>query len=270
MSTDEGNEELQLDESLIVQEESTEEVEETSGAVAAQEPEEEIPSKYSGKSAAEIIRMHQDAERLIGKQGNEVGELRKMVDDILASAAHAQPSAPQEPDVDFFEDPKGAISKTVNDALKSDPRLAAIERQQVENAEMTKRQQAAQELSARHPDYMEVVQSPEFGEWIGKSKVRTRMFAESHTSFDTDVANELLDQWKERQSYVSSAQSSAKAKRGDSVKAASAGSGKASSETRGKPTLSREALIELKRKDPDRYYAMMPQIKAAYMDGRVQ
>ena len=96
------------------------------------------------------------------------------------------------------------------------------------------------------------------------------MFAESHTSFDTDVANELLDQWKERQSFVSSTQNAAKAKRGESVRAASAGTGKASSETRGKPMLSREALIELKRNDPDRYYAMMPQIKAAYIEDRVR
>ena len=37
--------------------------------------EEELPEKYKGKSAKEIAEMHQQAEKLIGKQGSEVGEL---------------------------------------------------------------------------------------------------------------------------------------------------------------------------------------------------
>ena len=125
-------------------------------------------------------------------------------------------------------------------------------------------------LSQAHPDYMDVVNSQEFADWIGKSQARARRFAKSHSEFDTDTAIELLDDWKERQSFVSSAQQNASAKRGEAVKAASTGTGKASSETRGKPVLSREALIELKRNDPDKYYASMREIKQAYLEDRVR
>ena len=45
--------------------------------------EQEVPQKYQGKSTAEIIRMHQEAEKLLGKQSSEVGELRKVVDDYI-------------------------------------------------------------------------------------------------------------------------------------------------------------------------------------------
>jgi len=45
--------------------------------------EEDVPEKYRGKTPKEIIAMHQEAEKLIGKQGGEVGELRKVVDDFI-------------------------------------------------------------------------------------------------------------------------------------------------------------------------------------------
>jgi hypothetical protein len=48
-------------------EEETQETEET----------DDLPDKYKGKTAAEIARMHEEAEKLIGKQGAELGELRK-------------------------------------------------------------------------------------------------------------------------------------------------------------------------------------------------
>lgn len=51
----------------------TEEQEETTEEVAT----EELPDKYKGKTAAEIAKMHKEAEELIGRQGAELGELRK-------------------------------------------------------------------------------------------------------------------------------------------------------------------------------------------------
>ena len=37
----------------------------------------EIPEKYRGKSLDEVVKMHQEAEKLIGKQAQEVGEVRR-------------------------------------------------------------------------------------------------------------------------------------------------------------------------------------------------
>jgi hypothetical protein len=48
-----------------------------------QQSDDDLPEKYRGKSPKEIAMMHQEAERLIGKQGSEVGELRKVVDDYI-------------------------------------------------------------------------------------------------------------------------------------------------------------------------------------------
>jgi hypothetical protein len=61
-----------------------------------QPPEEDIPEKYRGKSTAEIVRMHQEAEKLLGRQSSEVGELRGVVDQYIKTQLDNQ-KAP-EPD----------------------------------------------------------------------------------------------------------------------------------------------------------------------------
>ena len=43
----------------------------------------DIPDKYRGKSLDDIIKMHQEAEKLIGKQAQEVGEVRKLADELI-------------------------------------------------------------------------------------------------------------------------------------------------------------------------------------------
>jgi hypothetical protein len=239
---EEREEEIQLDPELIVEEETQEEPQE-----ASQEPEQEIPEKYRGKSPAELMRMHQDAERLIGKQGNEVGELRQIVNDILA-AQTAQPSnAPEpEPEVTFFEDPDRATEYKIKKNLE--PVTETLNKINGRFADMEKKEKA-QELLARHPDAPSIVQSPEFLNWIEGSKARQRMYQQA-SQYDSDMAIDLLDLWKERQETRQASTSAAQAQRKQSVQQASTGSGKASGTTRGKPVLSREAIIELKRKDP--------------------
>jgi primosomal protein N' len=262
--SEEGNQ-VELDPTLFVEEEETPEVEEpTPHEPETLAPEMDIPHKYQGKTAAEIIKMHQDAETLIGRQGNEVGELRKIVDDMLAATAQTS-EAPAEP-VDFFADPQAAIVGAVKQTMDNDPRLKHLE----ESAAISKKQAAANALASAHPDYLQIVNSPDFVDWVQKSPGRVKRFQQSHVDFDIETASEIIADYKERQSLIGSTVNNAKGKRTDAVKQAATGSGKASAETRGKPVLSRDALIELKRTNPDKYYSMMPQIKQAYMEDRVR
>ena len=46
---------------------------------------ESLPEKYKGKSAEDLVKMHQEAERLIGRQAQEVGEVRKLADELIKS-----------------------------------------------------------------------------------------------------------------------------------------------------------------------------------------
>ena len=157
---------------------------------------EEIPDKYKGKSTAEIVRMHQEAEKLLGRQSSEVGELRKVVDDYIQTQLDTTTQAPQEAeeDIDFFSDPDKAVER----AIKNHPSIKAAEAQ----TQQYKQQTAQAQLQQRHPDMQEILQDGKFVDWIKGSKIRTQLFAQADTQYDYEAADELFSLWKERQQAV--------------------------------------------------------------------
>lgn len=61
--------------------------------VAAEPAVEDLPEKYRGKSPAEIAQMHSELEQRLGQQGQELGELRRVVTERLSTPA-AEPVVP--------------------------------------------------------------------------------------------------------------------------------------------------------------------------------
>ena len=260
---DEGYEEPQEDEEYS----SFEDEEEQATPEEEPEPEnteEDIPEKYKGKSVKDIVRMHQEAERAIGKQGSEVGELRRIVDDFVkAQTVSKQQQAPVvEEEVDFFTDPDKAIAR----AIEKHPKVREAEQL---SAQM-KKAEALANLKAAHPDFTEVVNDGSFAEWVNKSKVRQELFSRADRSYDFDAANELLTTWKERSQVVNQTKEVEKVQRKQAVKSASTGATKGSGETASKKTYRRADIIELMRTNPDRYEQLAPEIMQAYAEGRVK
>jgi hypothetical protein len=245
---DEGDE-SQQDEEEYSSIEDEEEQETPEQEPEPQDTEDDIPDKYKGKSVKDIVRMHQEAERAIGKQGSEVGELRRIVDDFVqAQTVSQKQQAPEvEEEVDFFTDPDKAIAS----AISKHPKVREAEQL---SAQM-KKAEALANLKSAHPDFTEVVNDGSFSEWINKSKVRQELFSRADRSYDFDAANELLSTWKERKQVVNQSQAVEKVQRKQAVKAASTGSSKGSGETASKKTYRRADIIELMRTNPDRYQA---------------
>ena len=221
-----------------------------------------IPEKYQGKSVDEIIKMHQEAEKLIGKQAQEVGEVRKLADDLIKQNLQStNKPVVEEPEVDFFEDPQKAILKTVN----NHPDVLAAK----QAAQEFKKMQIQQKLSQKHPDFVEVVQDAGFADWVKQSPVRMSLYAKADGEFDFDSADELLSTYKQLKTVqtkqVAAADNMA---RQNSLKAASVdvgGTGESS-----KKVYRRTDLIRLKMTDPDRYEALQPEIMLAYSEGRIK
>lgn len=230
----------------------------------------DIPEKYKGKSIKEIISMHQEAEKKIGAQGGEVGELRKVVDqyiqDNLAQQTRQQTQAtPQgEPEEvpDFFEDPTVAVSH----AIANHPDVKAAK----QAATNLSHQSAEARLRANHPDAPQIVNDPEFAKWVTSSRIRTELFARADAEFDIEAADELLTLWKERTGVLKAAVEQDKAARSDKLKAADTGATKgAAAAPSGKKRYRRADLIKLMMTDPDRYEQMAPEIQLAYEEKRV-
>ena len=225
---------------------------------------EEIPDKYKGKSTAEIVRMHQEAEKLLGRQSSEVGELRKVVDDYIQTQLDTTPQATQEPeeDIDFFSDPDKAVER----AIKNHPSIKAAEAQ----TQQYKQQTAQSHLLQRHPDMQEILQDGKFVDWIKGSKIRTQLFAQADTQYDYEAADELFSLWKERQQAVGQTVAQEKASRKEAVKTASTGGAKGSGETASRKVYRRSDIIKLMQDDPDRYLSLSDEIMQAYAEGRVR
>ena len=224
-----------------------------------------IPEKYQGKSLEEVVQMHQEAEKLLGRQSGEVGELRKVVDDYIASQTPTQaPQQPVEPeeDIDYFTDPQGAVNR----AIENHPKIREAE----QYSSQYKQQAALATLNNKHPDMQEILGDPKFAEWIKASKIRTQLFVAADQGYDADSADELFSLWKERKTVVQQTANVEKQERKQQLKAANTGNARGSNEGTRKKVYRRADIIKLMRTDPDRYTALADEIMAAYAEGRVK
>jgi len=223
----------------------------------------DIPDKYRGKELSDIIKMHQEAEKLIGKQAQEVGEVRKLADELIKQnlAGKPQPIEKEEPEVDFFENPQAAVRKTVD----NHPDVLAAR----QAGQEFKKMQIQQKLAAEHPDFGQIVQDPDFANWVKSSPIRIGLYAKADGEFDYDSANELLSTYKQLKGVKAKQTNDAgETQRKSNLKAATVdvgGSGES-----GKRVYRRADLIRLKMTDPNRYDALSDEIMQAYAEGRVK
>ena len=233
------------------------------GELEIEESKTELPEKYREKSLEEVVRMHQEAEKLIGKQAQEVGEVRKLADELLKQNLDSkqQHIKEEEPEVDFFENPQKAVQATID---RHPDVLAARQAGQE-----FKRMQIQQKLAQDHPDYSQVVNDSDFQSWVKSSPIRLGLYAKADGEFDYDSANELLSTFKQlRGIKAKESEQASTAQRTKSMKAAQVdvgGSGESS-----KRVYRRADLIRLKMTDPSRYEALSDEIMQAYSEGRVR
>jgi hypothetical protein len=232
----------------------------------AEQPQEQptVPEKYQGKSLEEVVQMHQEAEKLLGRQSGEVGELRKVVDDYISSQTQPAPQQPVEPeeDIDYFTDPQGAVNR----AIENHPKIREAE----QYSSQYKQQAALATLNTKHPDMQDILADPKFAEWIKASKIRTQLFVAADQGYDADSADELFTLWKERKAVTQQTADVEKQARKQQLKAANTGNARGSGEGTRKKVYRRADIIKLMRTDPDRYTALADEIMAAYAEGRVK
>jgi hypothetical protein len=223
----------------------------------------ELPEKYRDKSLDEIVRMHQEAEKLIGKQAQEVGEVRKLADELIKQnlGSRQQQTRQEEPEVDFFENPQKAVQRTVD----NHPDILAARQVTLE----MKRSQIQQRLAQEHPDFGDIARDQDFANWVKSSPVRIKIFEQADSGYDFDSANELLSTYKQLRSVKQKQTSDdGEVTRKQNLKAVGVdvgGSGESS-----KKVYRRADLIQLQLRDPDRYAALSDEIMQAYVEKRVR
>lgn len=219
----------------------------------------DLPMEYKGKSVEDVIKMHQEAVRLSGRQSQEIAEVRRLADELIKSQLQKKPED-QPKEVDFFENPQEAIRKAVD----TNPKVQAAE----QYALQAQRVVAMQTLAQKHPDFQTVVADQEFANWVKASPVRIRLFQEGQ-NYNVDSADELLSTFKAlkavRQEKTNETE---KAARDSALKAASVHTG--GSGESGKKIFRRADLINLRISNPAKFSAMQDEIDRAYAEGRVK
>lgn len=231
-------------------------------------PEVVIPNKYQGKSVEDIVKMHQEAEKLIGKQAQEVGEVRRLADELLkrelSQKQVVEPQEEQDLASRLYEDPASVINETVN----KHPAIAEARHQ----AQSYKQNQVLEKLKNNFPDFEQTLSNTDFIEWVKNSPIRLKLLAEANSNYDYDSAAEIFSTWsvikpKEQVMNLNIAENSKK-ERDKTLKAVSVDTGSSAPSSR--KTYRRADLINLRLRDPQRYEAMQDEILSAYAEGRVK
>lgn len=244
----------------------------------AEEQNTNIPEKFKGKTFEDVIKSYMELEQFAGKQGQELGELRKLTDTYIKSQIEESQKRKQqyeEPattrlheDIPSSEDTDDPILKEARKLMEKE--LSPYKQELLE----LRREKFINKLSQKHNDFEQVVQNKEFQDWVMESPVRVELFKQADTQFDFDAANELFSTWKERTGMKQQEE-----KVMNEEKAAEASKNSAFSQARmetsavdeSAPTKKyrRADIIQLMRTNPDRYRALESEIMRAYAEGRV-
>lgn len=239
-----------------------------------------LPEKYQGKSPEEIAEMHMNAEKRVSQLGNEVGQLRKLADQLLelkkenVKEPEKEPHKPVTVD-EIFSDPDLAIRKTVESSGAAQKAQDAVSR--VENIE---RQLALKAFESSYPTYKQDLSDSAFQDWVQANSARKELFRRAD-NFDVASAEALWQMWGEYKELksITERREQAKNKRSEALSAARTVADSPIDTGSRSPVYSRAKLMELQTKatlgdtsararwnDP----AFQSELLKAYAEGRVR
>jgi hypothetical protein len=228
---------------------------------------ETIPEKFRGKSIEDVIHSYEESEKALGRKNNEVGELRKLTDQILQQNLQLNDGGTPAKETlevdDLLENPQQAIANEIS----NNPAVKALEAQLVE----AKRGEAQRNFETKHPTGMATMTSPEVLEWVAASPVRARLYREASENYDFELADELLTMYEGVQGVkVTEAQEQRSDKRDKALQAATTERG--SSGQAPKKVYKRVDLAKMMHSNRDGYDdpVFQAELAKAYQDGRVR
>lgn len=159
----------------------------------------EVDPRYKGKSTEDVIRMHQEAEKALSRQGQTLGEQRKILDKLVEMQL-AEKSVPEQPvqidPTDLFQDP----TTSINQAVANSPVAKKLE-QNTSRLDQMERSMEHGKFAQRHPDIAETLVDPAFQAWVQGSQYRLRLI-QKLDSYDFAAGDDLFELWNEHKTYA--------------------------------------------------------------------
>jgi hypothetical protein len=154
-----------------------------------------VPDRFKGKSVEDVIQSYEQLEKLNSRQSQDLGQMRKTVDQLLevqrnqALSPGQAPSKPVSVD-DLYEDADGNIRRIAKEELSGEIETLKSELNQL------RVERKMSHLDTKFEDWRQEVMSPEFTEWVGESPYRQRMYRDADNG-DFDAAEEILGMYYE-------------------------------------------------------------------------
>lgn len=224
-----------------------------------EEVEVELPEKYRGKSMDEIVKMHQEAEKKMSSQGQELGNARKLADQLLQAELNRTPPKVEESEDDWEYEPQKATEKLVKTEVGS-------VKSKVDQIEQ---KMAIKDFLSIHPEITKDSQSKEYQDWIVNSQYRTKLHNSNVDSFNLEMAEELASAWEEHKTTISTKVEVDQDQRKKDLKAASLETG-ASTASPSKKIWSRAAIRNMRLYEPEKFLEHRDEITRAYNEKRTK
>jgi len=233
------------------------------GPEVSEEVSEAPQSEYASKSREELEKMIDDQKSMIGRQSNEVGDVKRKLDDLQGQISAknfvdgqvSQPEEAKAEKIDYFADPANAVRHEIEES-------PVIRQIQQENAKL-RADNAARDLQSRHNDADVLLTSEPFLNYVAQSPGRTYNYRRAMKVMDVPILNELLSDYKKTTQPDPEVQQLKGQDRKQQVRRAATGSTQASGEKAPPKPLSRDDMVDLQVRDPERY-------KRLWADGKIQ
>lgn len=162
-----------------------------------------VSRRFDGKSLEDVLESYAELEQLKSRQGEDLGKLRKTVDQLLelqsqiVTQPQTQTSVVEDAGIttdDLYSDPNAAVGRVVKrESKETADRLARVE-QELQRREV---ELGMQSLEGKYRGWKQEIATPEFLNWIAQSPARQRLAA-SANAYDFASANDLLELWYEK------------------------------------------------------------------------
>lgn len=228
-----------------------------------------MEKRFEGKTREDVIDMQLNLERLLNRQGNELGQLRRTVDQqtqlinqrILSDNTKPEAKVTAE---SILANPEAAVRTVVSPEIqRTNERLDKVE------VDL-----ARQDFENKNPNYISDVNTKDFQDWVLGSRTRANLLQKLN-NYDFGAGSELWELWDEHQRAAKASENARQSR----VSAAVTTIKQSAGEPKGKPTYSRAKLAELQIRamngdmaakarweDP----AFQAEYQAAYAEDRVR
>ena len=229
-----------------------------------------VPEKYKGKTVEDIIAMHQNAERKLAEQGNELGNIRKLVMQPITEKTPPPERAPVTVEK-LVDDP----DKAILDVVSHSPVAEGLDRT---NQRLNALDEgiAFRDFSTKHKAWQSDITDQTFLDWVQKNPVRVALAGRADNR-DFRAASNLWDMWDEHKDLVKTMANSKEEEKDQKLEAART-TRQGGTEPKATGTVYSSAkLMDLRRKAysgdrtaQDRWAEIQPDLIQAYKENRVK